>query len=168
MEAKSKSEHEVLRHFSYQFFLSLIMIITLSTLLLLVMTVIRNSQFYRTSGYIIKYVGEEKSAEGVFEIKELNDSGQDGILFLKTNKDDTTTVFVNTAGSAVDNQPVHFHSGTCDLPGEILFDLKSLTSGISSTTLSEKLTDLQEKELVLVIHKSQEEANTYNSCAELK
>src|SRR3990170_2197250 len=113
MEAKSKSEHEVLRHFSYQFFLSLIMIITLSTLLLLVMTVIRNSQFYRTSGYIIKYLGEEKSAEG-------------------------------------------------------LFDLKSLTSGISSTTLSEKLTDLLEKELVLVIHKSQEEANTYNSCAELK
>jgi hypothetical protein len=89
----------------------------------------------------------EQPGEVAFELSEQGDAGAVGVrATLRYETPEQTTVVVDgldegePAGGGAN--PVFLRSGTCDDPGEILFDLQKLSGATSDTTVDLALTAL--------------------------
>ncbi len=97
-----------------------------------------------------------------------NSSGQNGIATLEASKNQTV-IKIKVLGYAPGiPQPAHVHSGTCEKPGEIKYPLADILDGGSKTVLDVSINKLDKSDLVLNVHKSDEEINTYVSCGQIK
>lgn len=66
-------------------------------------------------------------------------------------------------------QPAHFHTGTCAKPGDVVYPLKDVVNGMSTTTLDVSMKELTAKlPLILNVHKSAAEVAVYTACGEVK
>ncbi len=66
-------------------------------------------------------------------------------------------------------QPAHFHEGTCEAPGKIVYPLKDAEGGQSKTTLDTTLESLNDQTpLILNVHKSNAELKVYTACGVLE
>ncbi len=168
MQGKTTIEQKLLHRFSYHFFLSLVLIICIGAVILAVMTVVRNNQLSRSSGLIIRYLDSaDNQVANVYRLNQVGDSGESGFVFL-SELGGKAEVFVNVAGTEINNQPVHIYSGNCDDLGDISSELSSLNSGISKTILPRTLSEISQQDLAVVVHKSTEDANTLVACGNLK
>lgn len=101
-------------------------------------------------------------------IEEQNFSGQNGIVTFEP-LDSQTIVKIKSIGYPEEiSQPAHIHLGTCGTPGEIKYPLVSLKNGESETTISIDIENFRKSSLILNLHKSNEEINTYVSCGAVK
>ena len=98
-----------------------------------------------------------------------NDSGESGTATL-TEADGKTTVSINLTGVADDTpQPAHIHTGACPTPGDVVYPLTDLVSGVSETILDVPLATLKRSlPLAINVHKSADEASFYVSCGDLQ
>lgn len=98
-----------------------------------------------------------------------NDSGESGTATL-TEADGKTTVSINLTGVVDDTpQPTHIHSGACPTPGDVVYPLTDLVSGVSETILDVPLATLKSSlPLAINVHKSADEASFYVSCGDLQ
>lgn len=98
-----------------------------------------------------------------YTLSAMHNSGISGTANIKDEKD-KLLVAINLTDVKGDH-PAHFHTGTCENPGPIVYSLENVKNGTSQTTLSLSKADL-EKDLPLIInvHKSDKEMNTIIAC----
>ena len=113
---------------------------------------------------------EKKAKETIsIELAEQNKSGQSGTAAINEEDGKVMVVVALTGGDFTQPQPAHFHEGTCDKPGRIVYPLKDLEKGRSETTLDTTLEKLNnETPLILNVHKSNDELKVYTSCGVLE
>lgn len=133
-------------------------------------------------GDVMLKEGEEMMEEGEKMMKEgeammgkdimvtlgaLNNSGQTGKAMF-AHMGDKTKVTVEIATGAGVPQPSHIHAGTCAAPGAIVYPLSLVVNGKAETILDASLETIGGKlPLVVIVHKSKEEAKIFTSCGEL-
>jgi len=103
----------------------------------------------------------------VFALTAQNGSGENGAVIL-TPLGDTTRVEVaiaNAPPGAI--QPVHFHTGPCATLGKVIYPLKSVDEGLSTTILKVPIDKLVGQGLAVNIHKSAAEIGVYTSCGNI-
>ena len=105
------------------------------------------------------------------EMMEQNGSGQNGTAEI-TASGDGTNITISTivpADGTFPSQPAHVHKGACDkLDPKPAHPLPNLEDGISATTLDVSYDELTKGGYVINVHKSEEEADVYVSCGEIK
>lgn len=110
-------------------------------------------------------LNEAKSAGSMlsYTLSAMHNSGISGTANIKDEKN-KLLVAINLTDVKGDH-PAHFHTGTCENPGPIVYSLENVKNGTSQTTLSLSKADL-EKDLPLIInvHKSDKEMNTIIAC----
>lgn len=85
-----------------------------------------------------------KEGEIRFSLMEQNDSRQKGVAsLLKNNK--TLLVSLALEGSSTAIKPANILQGTCGNPGKVAYKLTNLSNGISQTTLTVTLKELNSK-----------------------
>lgn len=101
-------------------------------------------------------------------LNEQNNSNESGIAAIK-EKDGKVIVDLLLIGTELDiPQTAHLNMGTCTSPGAIKFVLNSIMNGKSETKLSLSMIDLSKQlPLVLIVDKSNEEANVQAVCSKL-
>ncbi|MCZ6538998.1 MAG: plastocyanin/azurin family copper-binding protein [Chloroflexi bacterium] len=96
-----------------------------------------------------------------------NDSGQAGTATLIA-AGDTTWVVVNVgAGPLGVSQPIHIHSGSCDVLGGVETPLTSLENGRSVTMIDAPIASFLAGDRAVNLHRSGPEASLYTSCGDL-
>lgn len=103
-------------------------------------------------------------SEVVVDLVELSGSGQSGTATLSAVGQQTKVVIA--LGNPPDvPQPAHVHPGTCrQLDPTPAYSLENVEGGASETTLPVPLDDIRNADLVINVHKSQEEIATYSAC----
>lgn len=102
------------------------------------------------------------------KLSDQNGSRQSGEAVL-TETNGKTKVVVTLSGKASDvPMPSHIHSGTCEKPGDIIYQLSSVEKGAAQTTLSVPLSEvLKNLPIYVNIHKSATELQTSVSCGSI-
>lgn len=97
-----------------------------------------------------------------------NSSGESGIATI-SELDGKVVVNLKLVGFGPSTpQPSHFHDGSCEAPGEIVYPLTNVVSGVSQTTLDIDLSTFSSKlPLILNVHKSPEESGIYVACGQV-
>lgn len=98
------------------------------------------------------------------DLLEQNSSGQDGKVEVKEEEGEIVVdIELSNNGSVA--QPAHFHSGTCEQPGPVVYPLISVEDGKSETTLEVDLDTFKNSlPLIVNVHKSAAESNIYIAC----
>jgi len=97
-----------------------------------------------------------------------NGSGETGTVTL-TQAGNTVVVVAHTVGGGSAAQPIHIHVGSCaKLDPVPKYPLTTLQSGTSNTTLNNmKLSDLQNGNYAINVHKSTADIGTYVACGNI-
>jgi Cu/Zn superoxide dismutase len=108
--------------------------------------------------------GSGSENEVTVDLTEQTGSGQSGTATL-TAVGQETRVMIELANPPEAPQPAHVHPGTCrQLDPKPAYSLANVEAGASDTTLPVALEELRNAELVINVHKSQEEIATYAAC----
>lgn len=104
---------------------------------------------------------EEKLTYTLFE---QNNSGISGKVDIKEENGKVVAIVTLEDGKS-GNYPAHFHTGSCESPGPIVFPLKNIQNGSSQTTLAVSQSEFEAQlPLILNVHKSEKEMGLYISC----
>lgn len=113
---------------------------------------------------------EEKAKKALtVKLAEQNSSGQSGTATISEDAGKVMVTLSLTGGNFTLPQPVHFHEGTCEQPGKIVYPLSDVENGSSQTTLDASQEKLNSQApLALNVHKSNAELKAYTSCGMLE
>lgn len=101
-------------------------------------------------------------------VNEQNASGESGIATISESDGKVVVNLKLTGASTQAPQPAHFHKGTCEVPGDVIYPLTNVVNGESQTTLEVDMATLNsELPLILNVHKSKDEISVYTSCGEV-
>jgi len=119
-------------------------------------------------GEVIKLLEQALNGSVVVKLSDQNGSRQSGEAVL-TETNGKTKVVVTLSGKASDvPMPSHIHSGTCEKPGDIIYQLSSVEKGAAQTTLSVPLSEvLKNLPIYVNVHKSATELQTSVSCGSI-
>jgi hypothetical protein len=103
--------------------------------------------------------------ELVVTIDELSGSGMSGDATITDNADGTVTIDVLVEGAA-GGHPIHFHTGDCSQPSDVIFPLSDIdATGGSVTDVALALDELlAQTPLAIVVHLSAEDIGAYIAC----
>ncbi|MEK7148750.1 MAG: thioredoxin family protein [Patescibacteria group bacterium] len=120
----------------------------------------------KTGDAMMKVDGMRKGI--VVAMGELNNSKQSGKATL-TDMGGKTKVMVEVAsGVAGIPQPSHIHMGSCKAPGDVLYPLTAVVNGKAESVLDVSLETIGSKlPLLVMVHKSKDEAKIFVSCGDL-
>ena len=104
-----------------------------------------------------------------FDLKEQNDSNQEGTVTLTALAGGRTRVDIVLNNAPTTAEPAHIHVGACPSPGVIKYSLSNVVSGRSTTTLNVPFDTFKTLGALAVnVHKSAAELNVYMACTDLK
>ena len=102
------------------------------------------------------------------ELTEQAGSAQDGTATFTSTEAGKTRVVVELSSPPAAAQPAHIHPGTCQqLDPTPAYALSNVQDGKSATTLPVSLDELRAAELVVNVHKSEAEIETYAACGSI-
>ena len=112
--------------------------------------------------------GEAGGSEGLsVDLGEQNGSGQTGTATF-TADGEKTKVVIDLSNPPGDPQPAHIHKGTCDnLNPQPEYPLTNVEGGKSETTVNAPLSELQDEDYAVNIHKSEADVKTYVACGDI-
>jgi hypothetical protein len=114
---------------------------------------------------------KSKSNEVTVTLDAQNRSGEAGTATLTKVGDKTKVVIDLQSKSATpisQPQPAHIHKGSCaKLNPTPEYPLTSVESGKSTTTVDEKLDELQKEDYAINVHKSAADLKTYVACGDI-
>ena len=109
-----------------------------------------------------------KKKDVTVEMIALNSSGQTGKTTLSDIDGKTKVVVEIISGAENIAQPSHIHIGSCIAPGSILYPLNAVQNGYAETILDVSLETIYSKlPLLVMAHKSKDEAKIFVSCGDL-
>jgi hypothetical protein len=113
---------------------------------------------------------EEKAEKSLtVKLAEQNNSKQTGTATVEEENGKIVVTLTLTGGAFTQPQPAHFHVGTCEKPGKVVYPLTEVKNGSSKTTLDVNLGKLNDQTpLVLNVHKSDAELSVYTACGVLE
>ena len=98
-----------------------------------------------------------------------NKSDQSGTATISEENGKVKVMLDLTGGNFTKPQPAHFHEGTCEKPGKVVYPLKNAENGKSTTVLDVSLAKLKSQApLVINVHKSDAEISVYTACGTFK
>ena len=112
--------------------------------------------------------GSEPS-ETTVQVLEREGSGQSGIATLTAKSARTEVELKVDAGPAADDpQPVHIHFGACGPRlGGVAYPLTDIRGGVSTSLLNVRLSELQDGNHAVNIHKSYPDIAVYTACGDV-
>lgn len=98
-----------------------------------------------------------------------NNSNENGSVSLQpVNNGSQTLVTIELGNEPPTPQPAHIHMGACPSPGDVKYPLNDVVDGKSQTTVNVPYDSLKTMlPLVVNVHLSSADLNTYVSCGDL-
>jgi hypothetical protein len=104
----------------------------------------------------------------VIQLDTLNASGVTGSVTLADMGDGSTKVDINVEPAGNLDMPAHIHPGSCAAPvPQPKHPLQNVVNGKSTTVVPSTLAELSSGDLMVNLHKSNDDLRTYTACADL-
>lgn len=111
-----------------------------------------------------------EATDVVAQLEEQEDSGQTGTVTLRPDGSDQTLVIVVVTPELpmYEPQPVHIHFGRCGANlGAVDSPLSDITGGRSETLVPMSISEFQDGDHSVNVHKSYSEISVYTTCASI-